>query len=933
MAYGTKVNMENCWFAGSVTNKASASGKRGTGGLIGVVYDSGSAKLTGCLNTGTIDVTAYTYDQNQDPNNPNVSPIAGGLVGYVKSTNSCLDITDCLSTKAVLTVENAKSNGSILGLTENKARTTVSNVYSTVEKAIGSSVVGKVFVKTEEDIKGYEGYKWTLLNFDEYWAVVLDNTTTPEDESGTPILKSFASIVPSLKNVDKMLDIDWLGKGDGSEEKPYILSDKGDLYGLAMLAGEPEYEGFAGKIFKLAADIEINTGYATNWASEPPEYSWTPIGSNDLPFAGIFDGADPETGKIHTISGIYINTSGQRAGLFGVIQTAADCDTASIQNLKLKNSYIFSSTNLLGSVAGYVNGGKIDTVYSDTIVKSSGSGYQGGFVGVGKNTEMNNCMFDGIVINTNKNGQRIGGFIGQFASGALNMTDCLNMGTLDCAVTQDHPFVAGLVGSIENNATIKDCMNAGDISTNSKYDAAAFTGNINSGKQLDIYTSYTEVERCAVGYKPGIVKVYNENNEVVSTVSGHYTEVTQTFMNSGLTNSGTLKGFDFGTVWTAVLNGAPVLTTFKNETILPDTSWHVSGCGTEDKPYLISDRNDLYGLAILSQEDNFAGEYFALTQDIVVNDGDANDWDGYAPKFEWTPIGPSSKPFAGIFNGADPETGKIHSISGIYLNTTAQTVGLFAYTADGSIIRNLKLTNSYFNSSAGRVGSIAGQLRGTLHTVYSDAIVTSSANYAGGLASIVANSTSYDVDIINCWFAGTVKNTSTDKQYTAGLVAFAYAKSLDIINCLNTGTVDVSAYTSTDYPFASGLLGYARCSTNIEYSLNAGTITLNPDKTSVTYGAIVGYIHASTQVDIDKTYTDSNKCVAVCGYNNNGTVTVNGTTIGRYAASKNLSVEGVSISENVTGEAAKTGFTELDFSDEGNWVVNPNGTPILKSFK
>ena len=131
--------------------------------------------------------------------------------------------------------------------------------------------------------------------------------------------------------------------------------------------------------------------------------------------------------------------------------------------------------------------------------------------------------------------------------------------------------------------------------------------------------------------------------------------------------------------------------------------------------------------------------------------GDADDWDEFAPKFEWTPIGQGIA-FGGHFIGKDPETEEIHSISGLYLNTSTTNTGLFAKTANGSSIENLKLENSYFYSSAGRVGSIAGEFKGILNTVYSDAIVVSSANYAGGLIAMASNDNRYDVDIINSWF-------------------------------------------------------------------------------------------------------------------------------------------------------------------------------------
>ena len=47
---------------------------------------------------------------------------------------------------------------------------------------------------------------------------------------------------------------------------------------------------FAGKYFKLGADITINTGEVADWATKAPKYSWTSIGTSAKPFKGNFNG-------------------------------------------------------------------------------------------------------------------------------------------------------------------------------------------------------------------------------------------------------------------------------------------------------------------------------------------------------------------------------------------------------------------------------------------------------------------------------------------------------------------------------------------------------------------------------------------------------------------------------------------------------------------
>ena len=193
---------------------------------------------------------------------------------------------------------------------------------------------------------------------------------------GTPILKSFASDMSSL-TVERLIDFEWLDEADGTEKDPYIISTKQDLYGLALLSVEPEYEGFAGKYFKLEKDIAVNeewvpiideeTGLLTNLTEEVD--SWIPIGSKALPFAGTFDG------DMHTISGLYLKTDVANSGLF-----AATGEDSVIKRLKLEDSYIESTASDVGSIAGQGRG-NFDTVYSNAIVVGAHARI-GGFIGM-----------------------------------------------------------------------------------------------------------------------------------------------------------------------------------------------------------------------------------------------------------------------------------------------------------------------------------------------------------------------------------------------------------------------------------------------------------------------------------------------------------------------------------------------------------------------
>ena len=187
-----------------------------------------------------------------------------------------------------------------------------------------------------------------------------------------------------------------------------------------------------------------------------------------------------------------------------------------------------------------------------------------------------------------------------------------------------------------------------------------------------------------------------------------------------------------------------------------DFSWFNEAKGTETDPYILKDAADLYGLSTLSAENPFENKYFRLGADIVVNRGNANEWKNNAPNYTWTPIGNQSKPFAGIFDGKDPETGVIHSISGIYLNTTSRWAGLFSFTAGTAKIQNLKLKNTYMKTTAADIGSIAGVGNGEFNAIYSEAIIDCAGARSGGL---LGQASGKDAKMTNCWYAGNITAT------------------------------------------------------------------------------------------------------------------------------------------------------------------------------
>lgn len=233
---------------------------------------------------------------------------------------------------------------------------------------------------------------------------------------------------------------------EGTEQDPYLIKNYADLNEIAQktLLGE----SFEDKYFRLNNDITVNTDIT---ASNTSRIIWTPIGNNNTPFAGNFDGNN------FTVSGVYLESSLKSGcGFFGKISRAQ------IKNLKINNSYIKCS----GTVGGIV--GRSD---SSSITGASYSGnvscydYRtsiGGIVGSCNYTEIINCknsstVQGNIVVSSN----------GGIAGYSLNsiFIDCVNTGIVSSG--RESQNIGGIIGYSMDNK-ILNCVNEGYITCNNE---------------------------------------------------------------------------------------------------------------------------------------------------------------------------------------------------------------------------------------------------------------------------------------------------------------------------------------------------------------------------------------------------------------------------------------------------------------------------------
>ena len=174
---------------------------------------------------------------------------------------------------------------------------------------------------------------------------------------------------------------------------------------LAWVAKQSAGTDFAGKIFRLEADLDLGGAEAV------PE-KWQPIGSAAYPFRGEFDGNN------HVISNLYINGSFPTcAGLFS--ETGAE---ATIHNLGLAQGKIVTDkTDNVGAIVG-INRGQIHHCFSMVQIALAGNNI-GGLVGVNEG-EINYSYNTGIITDAK---EFVGGLAGWNKSTA-RLNECYNSG-------------------------------------------------------------------------------------------------------------------------------------------------------------------------------------------------------------------------------------------------------------------------------------------------------------------------------------------------------------------------------------------------------------------------------------------------------------------------------------------------------------------------
>ena len=414
---GKTNNILNCSFQGNVT------GNMYVGGIVGQVQNQ--CEVSSCYAIGTVH-----------GGNDKVGGIAGEGRGAIKNCYVLADVSASGKFAGGITgdtynlaIENCyysgmvSASGSAGGIVGNAWGGTIKNCVSLAESVTGSNanrIVGYNYNATLTDNYAWDGttingnpvsaddagwvngaaLTYTNGELSEQFSDIFKDTDSAWDftDNGLPILKNVGGVQFSeLPKCMTGVGFD----GFGIKTNPYLIEDAEDLKLLAEKVNSgTTYEG---KYFKQTANIDLE-----DLENEP---NWTPIGKENNPFKGIFNGDG------HQITNLEVTGNSNNAGLFGYV------DGAIIQNC-----------NVTGEVNGY--------------------DYVGGVVGnaYGK-TQILSCSFRGDVTGEDS---YIGGIAGS-ARGTIK--NCYALA--DVTATE---FIAGGIAGYAYHVTIENCYYGGNVS-------------------------------------------------------------------------------------------------------------------------------------------------------------------------------------------------------------------------------------------------------------------------------------------------------------------------------------------------------------------------------------------------------------------------------------------------------------------------------------
>ena len=895
-------SLRNCFVVGDGKVEITAGYQGTVGAIAGSIKssDSHSALLTHCYSTVDVEATtenqcyaggivgrsnsilSYTYATGSVKTNNATEQSAGGICGRREGG----ELTHNLALNSEVTVSGGSDSHRITGSNLNDETSPGSSFNYACPSM---SLKNQPFTDDPSSLDGAntwaDQFRNDLQNIPASPSDVNEWTTAwiwPDTPSGQPALlpqlkrlnpdgtypegsstDNLLAGQPSLATVDFLSvqpdpasSIENLGGGDGSTaatpirirnavELAYLARQVNNggqtlqlLYGKSIdNTADDNLKGFAGYHFALSDDIDLK------------RQNWTPIGNEDSPFMGNFNGDG------HVIKGLKISIHNETdadvyAGLFGYVLNSTFCNLGVW--LAPEGIDIFSSQSNIyaGGLAGciYASYTNIHNCY----VEAEGNGTirgEGDFACIGgiagkANVEITHCYATVNVEVTNNRAARIGGIVGEggptisytYATGEIKCSgscfiggitgrstggSIINCLALNKEITTDEKGhilfyrIAGLASTSTSNYSTPRMMLNGQPTKNDDRDfdgADTWTDKFKEDllKEPSDNNEWATAWEWADGKLPGLKKSNPDGSYSSSLIAGQtprqaddflyhspWTDNTATFIENAAPSSASQPG-DGSSPNTPIL--------IKDAAELAYLAQQVNAGG-----YVLefSDGSKIDNASEITKR-GFSGYYFSLSNDIKLEGGN------------WIPIGDDNS-FRGHFDG------KGHTVDGLRVdvvkensseNTSDNTpayAGLFGYVEDGTLC-NLGVR---------------------LHEDGIKAVSNNNDAFAGGIVGLQIGFEDNTL-LRNCFVVGNGKVEATAEFSgfaggIAGLISFSVPNSATLTHCY--ATVDVEA-TANITCCAGGIAGssYGRLS----YTYATGSVKTN--KTNQYAGGICGDI-------------------------------------------------------------------------------------------
>ena len=695
----------------------------------------------------------------------------------------------------------------------------------------------------------------------------------------------------------------------GGADTPFQIASAAQLAELAQYVNAGDAT-FVSAHYVLTDDVNLSA-YG----------NWTPIGTINQPFAGVFDGQN------HVVTGLKIDRSqGVYQGLFGCVNSQDANRKAQVKNVIVKDAQI-RTKSMSGAVVGFYGGWASQMEPLENCAMVGGSiegcvdraGYDqaasiGGVVGLSY-ADVRFCYSTGTVI-VPRSACEIGGVAG-WVDG--NVQSCYAAGSMDIFPYSRYQIfeIGGLVGGVDDD--VSDCYSTVDVvglgDNTIKFGGVAgtvggsvtrcfATGNVQAwrtvggvagmvgtrgGSLTDCVALNGAVSGTESSYK-GISRVGNVLKSEGGSESGNYAwsgmkvngntvadDDVEGSNGADLTyddTNGLSRQFEtiFGgnSAWTYAENGLPTL---KN----------VGGTQSGDLPMWMTSQNKVYiytaaDLAQLATDVNGGNNMSGKTV-LLMNDIDLSGYPNWTPIGTFTPNSPQANyPFSGVFDGQG------YSITGLKMSGNEDSKGLFGY-AYCEAIRNVVIRNPEIEGKD-QVGALVGYQAYSNQGIKNCAVIggkIQGRSHVGGLVGYMEGS-----PIQNCY--STCEVVAMD--FYAGGIVGDHRVVASIRNCYATGNISGT--------YSGGIVGVAQ---DVERCVALGQTVTGKSSNRVTDSVRISDVYAWRDMKVN-----GNKVTYGAANNENGADLV------------------------YNGGALSTQFSEI-FANDDAWTYTENGLPILKALK